>query len=75
MSRCRVTDAERKVRDRVAAHLVGRERELDLLLAAVAAGRDVLLEGIGRHMILLAVPVDSIERHAPHLPLSTNREP
>jgi MoxR-like ATPase len=29
----------------VARHLVGRERELDLLLAAVAAGRDVLLEG------------------------------
>ena len=26
-------------------HLVGRARELDLLLAAVAAGRDVLLEG------------------------------
>ncbi|MGY1809129.1 AAA family ATPase [Blastococcus sp. SYSU D00669] len=35
----------REVRARVAAHLVGRERELDLLLAAVAAGRDVLLEG------------------------------
>jgi MoxR-like ATPase len=35
----------RQVRARVARHLVGRERELDLLLAAVAAGRDVLLEG------------------------------
>jgi MoxR-like ATPase len=35
----------RQVRSRVARHLVGRERELDLLLAAVAAGRDVLLEG------------------------------
>ena len=35
----------REVRRRVAAHLVGRARELDLLLAAVAAGRDVLLEG------------------------------
>lgn len=35
----------RAVRARVASHLVGRERELDLLLAAVAAGRDVLLEG------------------------------
>jgi MoxR-like ATPase len=33
------------VRDRVATHLVGRGRELDLLLSAVAAGRDVLLEG------------------------------
>src|SRR3954470_7413435 len=37
--------AVRLVRARVARHLVGRERELDLLLAAVAAGRDVLLEG------------------------------
>jgi MoxR-like ATPase len=33
------------VRHRVASHLVGRGRELDLLLSAVAAGRDVLLEG------------------------------
>lgn len=33
------------IRDRVAARLVGRERELDLVLAAVAAGRDILLEG------------------------------
>jgi MoxR-like ATPase len=32
-------------RDAVAGHVVGRERELDLVLAAVAAGRDVLLEG------------------------------
>ena len=35
----------RGARTRIAAHLVGRERELDLLLAAVAAGRDMLLEG------------------------------
>ena len=35
----------REVRDRVRQHLVGRERELDLLLAAVAAGRDIILEG------------------------------
>ncbi|WFG45013.1 AAA family ATPase [Pseudonocardia alni] len=45
----RVTGADggsvRGVRAKVARHLVGRERELDLLLAAVAAGRDVLLEG------------------------------
>jgi MoxR-like ATPase len=33
------------VRDRVQASVVGRERELDLVLAAVAAGRDILLEG------------------------------
>ena len=32
-------------RQRVASHLVGRERELELSLAAVAAGRDLLLEG------------------------------
>ena len=33
------------IRDRVAAHIVGRERELELVLAAVAAGRDIVLEG------------------------------
>lgn len=32
-------------RARIAAHLVGRERELRLTLAAVAAGRDIVLEG------------------------------
>jgi len=31
--------------ERVSAHLVGRTRELELTLAAVAAGRDILLEG------------------------------
>jgi gas vesicle protein GvpN len=35
----------RDARARIAGHLVGRGRELDLLLAAVAAGRDMLLEG------------------------------
>jgi MoxR-like ATPase len=35
----------RGVRDRIAARVIGRERELDLVLAAVAAGRDILLEG------------------------------
>jgi MoxR-like ATPase len=34
-----------RVRDRIRARVVGRERELDLLLAAVAAGRDIVLEG------------------------------
>jgi MoxR-like ATPase len=34
-----------EVRDRVSAHLVGRARELNLVLAAVAAGRDMILEG------------------------------
>lgn len=32
-------------RERIAARVVGRERELELTLAAVAAGRHVLLEG------------------------------
>ena len=32
-------------RDRVSARVVGRQRELTLVLAAVAAGRDILLEG------------------------------
>jgi MoxR-like ATPase len=34
-----------EVRSRIEQRVVGRERELDLLLAAVAAGRDLLLEG------------------------------
>src|ERR1700761_5320977 len=33
------------VRDRIQARVVGRERELGLVLAAVAAGRDIVLEG------------------------------
>jgi MoxR-like ATPase len=33
------------IRDRIRTRIVGRERELDLVLAAVAAGRDILLEG------------------------------
>jgi MoxR-like ATPase len=32
-------------RDQIRARVVGRERELTLVLAAVAAGRDILLEG------------------------------
>lgn len=32
-------------RERIAAQVVGRERELELTLAAVSAGRDMLLEG------------------------------
>jgi MoxR-like ATPase len=34
-----------ETRDRIRARVVGRERELTLVLAAVAAGRDILLEG------------------------------
>ena len=33
------------IRERVARHLVGRERELELVLSAVGAGRDIVLEG------------------------------
>lgn len=39
------TDRLPALRERVGAQLVGRERELELVLAAVAAGRDLLLEG------------------------------
>jgi len=35
----------RTTQARIAAQVVGRERELELVLAAVAAGRDILLEG------------------------------
>lgn len=35
----------RAERERIGAQVVGRERELELTLAAVAAGRDILLEG------------------------------
>jgi MoxR-like ATPase len=38
-------DTLRENRARIAARLVGRERELELTLAAVAAGRDIVLEG------------------------------
>src|SRR5580658_3237483 len=34
-----------RVRERIRASVMGRERELGLVLAAVAAGRDILLEG------------------------------
>lgn len=37
--------APSSLRDRVAASVVGRDREVTLLLAALASGRDVLLEG------------------------------
>jgi MoxR-like ATPase len=40
-----MTQNLREVRDRIAAGIVGRRAELDLVLAAVAAGRDVVLEG------------------------------
>jgi hypothetical protein len=44
-----VTSPQRvaEARARIAGRLVGRERELDLVLAAVAVGRDMLLERPG----------------------------
>lgn len=38
-------DTLRHNRERIASRIVGRERELELTLAAVAAGRDIVLEG------------------------------
>lgn len=38
-------DYVERTRTRVARRVVGRERELELILAAVAAGRDIILEG------------------------------
>jgi MoxR-like ATPase len=48
-------------RERIASHLVGRERELDLVLAAVAAGRDLILEappGTSKTTLLRAITTE-----------------
>jgi MoxR-like ATPase len=38
-------ELDHRVQERIAARVVGRSRELELLVAALSAGRDVLLEG------------------------------
>lgn len=45
MERAGGADRIVEVRRRAAARIVGRDRELDLVLAAVAAGRDLVIEG------------------------------
>ncbi len=40
-----VARADGAIRDRIGGHVVGRRTELELLFAAVASGRDILIEG------------------------------
>jgi MoxR-like ATPase len=50
-----------EARARITGQVVGRERELDLILAAVAAGRDLLLEGppgTSKSTLLRAITAD-----------------
>ena len=54
-------DELRAARERIQRHVVGRERELGLLLAAIAAGCDILLEGppgTSKSTLLRAITAD-----------------
>lgn len=62
------------VRQRVAGRVVGRERELDLVLAAIAAGRDLIIEGppgTSKTTLLRAI---TAEWHVPFLLVEGNAD-
>ncbi|WP_439030075.1 AAA family ATPase [Gordonia terrae] len=59
--RSRETGDLAAIRARIADEVVGRDRELDLVLAAVAAGRDLILEGppgTSKSTLLRAITAD-----------------
>lgn len=67
-------DVVSDVRRRVANRVVGRERELDLVLAAVAAGRDLIIEGppgTSKTTLLRAI---TAEWHVPFLLVEGNAD-
>lgn len=67
-------DVVAAVRRRVANRVVGRERELDLVLAAVAAGRDLIIEGppgTSKTTLLRAI---TAEWHVPFLLVEGNAD-
>ncbi|WP_436700505.1 AAA family ATPase [Nocardioides sp. BYT-33-1] len=67
-------DVVADVRQRVANRVVGRERELDLVLAAVAAGRDLIIEGppgTSKTTLLRAI---TAEWHVPFLLVEGNAD-
>lgn len=77
MNRRQITesaDVVADVRRRVAERIVGRERELDLVLAAIAAGRDLIIEGppgTSKTTLLRAI---TAEWHVPFLLVEGNAD-
>lgn len=61
-------------RERIASQLVGRERELELLLAAVATGRDIVLEGPPGTSKTTMLKAITAEWHIPFLLVEGNAE-